>query len=165
MPSQKRFLIPLLLNFFIISLGVISLILQDTKIAALLILAAVFVNQAGGKFRKKHYADNFVKQLNSLVSLVSFGVAPAIIAWRIGLSNNIGTWKYIPLLFFVITGVYNLARHNSDDTWGSSIGLPIIAAGTLIALSVFFNPNVTFLSIFFIVLGLLMISKIKFKQV
>lgn len=169
MQSRKRFLIPQLFTFANLSLGIVSLILLNTNnasISALLIILAAVSDRIDGKVaRKLHAESDFGKELDSLCDLVSFGVAPALIAWKIGISNITSVWGYVPVLFFVIAGAYRLARFNVNNTPGRFTGLPITAAGTLVVLTVFFNPKSTFLCTFLIILGLLMVSKITFKKV
>jgi CDP-diacylglycerol--serine O-phosphatidyltransferase len=166
MQSQNRFIIPQLFSFTNLSLGIISLLLQNAKIAALLIIIAALVDRMDGKTARKFRAESaFGKELDSLCDLVSFGAAPAVIAWKVGTSTNIGVWGYIPILIFVIAGAFRLARFNINNTSGAFMGLPITAGGVIVAFTIFFNPNAMFLSILLIILALLMVSKIKFKKI
>jgi CDP-diacylglycerol--serine O-phosphatidyltransferase len=56
-------------------------------------------------------ADLFItgRELDSLADVISFGVAPAIIAYGIGMQ---GAWDRIILVYFVACGVSRLARYN-----------------------------------------------------
>lgn len=47
--------------------------------------------------------------LDSLADVVSFGVAPAVLAWALGLS---GGWDAVVLVYFVACGISRLARYN-----------------------------------------------------
>lgn len=59
------------------------------------------------------------QELDSLADLVSFGVAPAVLGFALGLR---GTWDAVILVYFVACGISRLARYNataaslSDDT-------------------------------------------------
>ena len=49
------------------------------------------------------------RELDSLADVISFGVAPATLAYAAGLS---GGWDMIALIYFVCCGVSRLARYN-----------------------------------------------------
>jgi CDP-diacylglycerol--serine O-phosphatidyltransferase len=59
------------------------------------------------RWQKKH--SLFGGELDSLADIVSFGVAPAAIAYALGMR---GGWDVAILLFFVACGVSRLARYN-----------------------------------------------------
>jgi CDP-diacylglycerol---serine O-phosphatidyltransferase len=79
-------------------------------LAALLIpLALVFDVLDGRIARSRHAASPMGRELDSLADVVSFGVAPAAIAFAAG----VNTWlDQIILLFFAGCGVSRLARYN-----------------------------------------------------
>lgn len=111
------------------------------------------------------------KELDSLADLVSFGVAPSILAYNL-LSTNLDFKfvSYILLLIFPISGAYRLARYNLSTFDGNFRGIPITAAGMfmalyfliLLSLNVSFNPILTI--ILMLLLSYLMVSKIKIKK-
>src|SRR5690349_10807588 len=49
------------------------------------------------------------RELDSLADVISFGVAPAAIAWAAGAN---GGWDAVLLVYFVCCGVSRLARYN-----------------------------------------------------
>jgi CDP-diacylglycerol--serine O-phosphatidyltransferase len=57
--------------------------------------------------RQKHSAMG--RELDSLADIVSFGVAPATIAYGAGMN---GFWDVVVLVYFVACGVSRLARYN-----------------------------------------------------
>ena len=59
------------------------------------------------RWQKKH--SLFGGELDSLADIVSFGVAPAALAYALGMR---GGWDVAILLFFVACGVSRLARYN-----------------------------------------------------
>ena len=50
--------------------------------------------------------------LDSLADVISFGVAPAVIAFTLGLR---GLWDVVILVYFVVCGVARLARYNATS--------------------------------------------------
>jgi len=59
------------------------------------------------RWRQRHSAMG--RELDSLADVISFGVAPASIAYGAGLD---GVWDVLVLLYFVACGVSRLARYN-----------------------------------------------------
>lgn len=59
------------------------------------------------RWRSQHSALG--RELDSLADIVSFGVAPAALAFAAGLR---GAWDWIALIYFVCCGVSRLARFN-----------------------------------------------------
>jgi CDP-diacylglycerol--serine O-phosphatidyltransferase len=59
------------------------------------------------RWRRQHSALG--RELDSLADVISFGVAPAALAWVAGLD---GGWDAIVLVYFVCCGVSRLARYN-----------------------------------------------------
>lgn len=59
------------------------------------------------RWRQQHSALG--RELDSLADVISFGVAPATLAFAAGLR---GGWDWIALIFFVCCGVSRLARYN-----------------------------------------------------
>ena len=49
------------------------------------------------------------RELDSLADVISFGVAPACLAYAVGMS---GLWDALALLYFVACGISRLARYN-----------------------------------------------------
>ena len=59
------------------------------------------------RWRRQHSALG--RELDSLADVISFGVAPAALAWVAGLD---GGWDAVVLVYFVCCGVSRLARYN-----------------------------------------------------
>lgn len=77
--------------------------------AALVPLAAVFDFLDGRVARWRHKASVLGRELDSLADVISFGVAPASIAFAAGLSTALDQWI---LMFFAACGLSRLARYN-----------------------------------------------------
>jgi len=76
---------------------------------ALIPLAFVFDALDGHVARWRQSASTLGRELDSLADVISFGVAPAALAYACGLQ---GGWDWIVLSYFVGCGVSRLARYN-----------------------------------------------------
>ncbi|MFT4198336.1 MAG: CDP-alcohol phosphatidyltransferase family protein [Pseudoxanthomonas sp.] len=76
---------------------------------ALVPLAFVFDALDGRVARWRQRASTLGRELDSLADVISFGVAPAALAWACGLR---GGWDWLVLSGFVGCGVSRLARYN-----------------------------------------------------
>jgi CDP-diacylglycerol--serine O-phosphatidyltransferase len=77
--------------------------------AALAPLALIFDVLDGRVARWRHTSSALGRELDSLADVISFGVAPASLAFAAGLN---GGWDCIVLIYFVCCGVSRLARYN-----------------------------------------------------
>ena len=76
---------------------------------ALIPLAFIFDALDGRIARWRKSSSTLGRELDSLADVVSFGVAPAALAYACGLQ---GGWDWIVLSYFVCCGVSRLARYN-----------------------------------------------------
>lgn len=76
---------------------------------ALILLALVFDVLDGRVARWRQQTSSLGRELDSLADVISFGVAPAVIAYGVGMD---GLWDRVILLYFVACGVSRLARYN-----------------------------------------------------
>ena len=89
--------------------------LQDGEVrhvlfaCALIVLAFVFDVFDGRVARWRQKSSSLGRELDSLADVISFGVAPAVIAYGVGMD---GLWDRVVLLYFVACGVSRLARYN-----------------------------------------------------
>ena len=75
-----------------------------------LIPAALVFDVLDGRIaRWRQKSSELGRELDSLADVISFGVAPAAIAYGCGMQ---GLWDRIVLVFFVVCGVSRLARYN-----------------------------------------------------
>lgn len=77
--------------------------------SSLVILALVFDVLDGRVARWRHRASPLGRELDSLADVISFGVAPACLAYAVGMSGLI---DQLALLYFVACGISRLARYN-----------------------------------------------------
>lgn len=110
-------------------------------------------------------------QLDSLCDTVSFAVAPALLAFQIGL-GELGRLGWAACSFFVACGVIRLARfHSSPRKDGDFTGLPIPAAGGAASLPALMNAGeplpaswVAPYALVLITLSLLMVSWLRYPS-
>jgi CDP-diacylglycerol---serine O-phosphatidyltransferase len=78
--------------------------------AGLLVIAALIFDVLDGRVaRSRHIASPLGRELDSLADVISFGVAPATLAYAIGMA---GLYDSLVLLYFVACGISRLARYN-----------------------------------------------------
>lgn len=166
-----RTLIPNVLTTSNIVLGVFSLIATfhgQFTTAALLIIAAMIADGLDGRAaRYFQVSSDFGKELDSLCDLVSFGVAPAILAYNFML-KDFGFWGAAVAAAFATCGALRLARFNvfAGIVKGYFMGLPIPAAGCVVATFVMtgYKPSGWIFPIFVAVFAYLMVSTIKYPD-
>lgn len=141
--------------------------------AAYAIGIAIILDMLDGRIaRLTNSASGFGLQLDSLADVISFGVAPSILALVWGLSSVDQRLAWIAAFTFTICGAMRLARFNVQATnLKHFVGLPIPAGGGTIAALVHFvvNPiisplgsNLMVAGVFF--LSFLMISTIRYSS-
>ena len=78
--------------------------------AGLLVVAALIFDVLDGRIaRWRHDTSPLGRELDSLADVISFGVAPACLAYAVGMT---GVWDALALLYFVACGISRLARYN-----------------------------------------------------
>ena len=79
-------------------------------IAFLLLFAALGCDIVDGYWSRKSGRHSILgADLDSLADVVSFGVAPAVLGFTLGLR---GAWDIVILVYFVVCGISRLARFN-----------------------------------------------------
>ena len=150
--------------------GCLALILVmkgHASLAAVLIFVAAICDMYDGKVaRSLNVTSEFGKQLDSLADLISFGVAPALLIYQ-SILFEFSVAGILLTIMYILCGAIRLARFNVTTFSGSFQGLPIPAAGCLLALvflTRYYIPSVLFM---FILLGLsvLMIGTFKVKKI
>jgi CDP-diacylglycerol---serine O-phosphatidyltransferase len=136
------------------------------KNAAILILIGMMLDSMDGRLaRMLNAASELGKELDSLADVVTFGVAPAFLVYYTSFIDY-GLIGYLVAALFPLFGAFRLARFNVKATASASkyfTGVPITAAGGIIALLTLFGdriPNIV-ISVTFTALCFLMVSKVK----
>jgi CDP-diacylglycerol---serine O-phosphatidyltransferase len=79
-------------------------------IAFVLLLAALFFDVFDGYWARRSRRKSVLgADLDSLADVVSFGVAPAVLGFTLGMR---GGWDMVILTYFVVCGISRLARFN-----------------------------------------------------
>ena len=101
---------------------------------ALIGLALVFDVLDGRVARWRHHASPLGRELDSLADVISFGVAPACLAYAAGMN---GILDQLVLLYFVACGISRLARYNvTAEAMSAGTGKVTYFEGTPIPTSV-----------------------------
>ena len=140
-------LIPNMLTSLNLVLGmgsIISTFQGNFYQAAILIVLAMVADGLDGRVARFFNASSdFGKELDSLCDLVSFGVAPAILAYAFYL-KDFAEFGYVASVFFATCGALRLARFNVNTSVvkGYFMGLPIPAGGCVLATFIMLNINI-----------------------
>jgi CDP-diacylglycerol--serine O-phosphatidyltransferase len=128
--------------------------------AALMIGAAVFLDGLDGRIaRMTNTVSDFGRELDSLADVITFGVAPAVLAWVWGFEfidkaaiepqalEHLRRLSYFVLFLYVMCGASRLARFNITTNPVPKnpgrpdrkyfVGLPIPAAAAMVAAAVY----------------------------
>ncbi|MTI94259.1 MAG: CDP-diacylglycerol--serine O-phosphatidyltransferase [Firmicutes bacterium] len=112
-------------------------------------------------------SSEFGKQLDSLSDLVTFGVAPALLAYAVSLSQ-FGYLGLIIAFSFTLMGALRLARFNvsSGKADGYFIGLPITLTGGFLALTMMYAAYIPgwIIAVLTLFLAWLMVCTIKYPD-
>ncbi|QNK89142.1 CDP-diacylglycerol--serine O-phosphatidyltransferase [Sporosarcina sp. resist] len=149
-------------NFICGILAICSLFFHDIYAAAFFIFVGMFLDFFDGMVaRKLNAVSDIGKELDSFADLITFGVAPSMLAYSVTL-HNIPFIGILCTLAYSICGVIRLARFNVHQSKSPTfIGMPIPFAGICLVLLSFMNNSLV-LVIGICGLSYLMVSKIKF---
>ena len=119
--------------------SIISVFQERFYFAAVAILLAAVFDEFDGKVAKlSGTTSKFGMQYDSLADLVSFGVAPALLAFSWAL-RPYGKFGWLAAFLFVACGAIRLARYNVLASVGETKyfkGLPIPVAAAVIAFTI-----------------------------
>lgn len=155
--KNKNVILPNFITILGVLCGVYSIILSSAGsfvyAAYALILAAIFDFLDGRVARLMKGTSDFGIQLDSLCDMVSFGVAPVLLAYNYAL-EDLGRVGIMGVFLFVATGALRLARFNVQASRGGHseyfVGLPIPISAAYIASFVIFITNLKNLNIDFL---------------
>jgi len=126
-------------NLFCGFWAIVSVFQEKFEYAAYAILLAAVFDALDGKVARLSGAmSKFGVQYDSLADLISFGVAPALLAFTWAL-RPYGRFGWLAAFLFVVCGALRLARFNVQSSTGEAKyfkGLPIPAAAAMIALTI-----------------------------
>ncbi len=177
--QSLKMALPNIMTFMNLFFGILAILTathgkDGLALASVFILCAAILDRFDGKVARRLNAESELgEQLDSLADLVSFGVAPAFVAWSINFTTA-GTelLGYLSVIIFVFAGAYRLAKFNVSTNKNVFVGLPITCAGALLA---FYNIHVSLshpgggegikTSIIMIILSYCMVCNVKIKKV
>lgn len=153
-----------------LALGMIALILAvhgEVVTASLFVLFAMLVDGLDGRIaRALKVQSEFGKQLDSLSDIVSFGAAPAIVAYVAALGQYAAA-GWIVVALFPVCGALRLARFNVRKSGGGHFtGLPIPVAGGILCMLSLFVPDVPTIIVLLscVALSFLMVSNFRYPS-
>lgn len=151
---------------------------RKPELAALTIFAAMLMDSLDGALaRSLHATSDFGGELDSLADVISFGVAPAILAGSL-LPGAGRPFVWMVISIYPLAAAWRLARFNAsgsagEEEHGPFEGLPSTAAGAAAAAATLlhlrladtalpFGPG--FLAIVMALLGILMVSRFPYRH-
>ena len=189
MGKRLRYTIPNSFTALSLLLGLGSIVttqVGDLEFAAWLIVWCGLLDTMDGlAARLLKATSNFGAEFDSMADLVSFGVAPAVLVFNAGLQLagiEVASGQFWVLLtacgVFVLAGAMRLARFNLDSDkprTGWFVGIPITAAGGGLVSSMVLVlirhediasllPLHRYLPIAMFILGILMVSRLRFPK-
>ena len=142
---------------------------DNIGIAAVFVLVCVLADGADGYLARTRGQGSLGFQLDSLADFVSFGLAPSILVYY-AVRNAVGIRSLFFVIFvvsfiYLVSGMLRLARYNVAPEEGTFPGLPITAAGLIVALYILAGlPSAGLLLVALILAGL-MVSDIRYPKV
>ena len=157
--------------------GLISLLKSisgEYGLAAVLIALAILLDGMDGLVaRLTGTTSDFGRELDSLSDLISFGVAPSVLAYCWALSS-LGRPGMVATFGFVLCGALRLARFNiqaSNIDRRHFVGLPIPAAAGAVAALVYYYPRPVqdplmggLVWLLLVTLAVLMVSRTRYRS-
>ncbi|KGE20516.1 CDP-diacylglycerol--serine O-phosphatidyltransferase [Paenibacillus wynnii] len=163
--------IPSLFTIGNLMLGMFAIMMAfDGKLsmAAIMIIIAMLLDGLDGRVaRALGVESEFGKELDSLSDVISFGAAPAFIMYVTSLNDLNPALAWTVTAIFPVFGALRLARFNvRPGIPGYFIGLPIPAAGGVLATLALFHNDVSapFMIVATLLLSYLMVSTVKYPN-
>ena len=154
--------------------AIIATLREEYLFAGIAVLIAMVFDGLDGRIaRMTKTSSKFGVEYDSLSDLVSFGVAPGVLAYRWALELW-GAWGWLAAALYVTCGALRLARFNVQSESADKknfIGLPIPAAAAVVATTILMydflggegttSKHITLLLLIYILAGL-MVSNIRY---
>jgi len=128
--TPKRNIIPNLITLGNAVCGIIAILLGNPVLGAYLIIAAMVLDLFDGLVARALKVEGELgKELDSMADLISFGVAPGYLFYHF--FND--TQALVISMFYILSGLYRLAKFNTLTYSKVFNGLPIPAAAGISA--------------------------------
>lgn len=168
-PTEFRIFFPDIITLLNLAAGLFAIyaaILGDTRTAMLLVVAAMLFDYFDGRIarflRQEH---SLGVQLDSLADMVSFGVAPGVIAL---LQYQLDSFILGAAVLFAAAGAYRLARFNiiatSEERVKEFVGLPIPSAALIVLASLLLGLPALAEAFLILLASVLMVATFKLKK-
>lgn len=155
-------------NLFLGMIAIFMAIDGKYSHAALMVIVAMLLDGLDGRIARALNAQSeFGKELDSLSDVISFGVAPAVIMYFVAFQEANPALAWTVTAVFPMCGALRLARFNVvNGTSGYFTGLPIPAAGSVLAILSLFHQEIPLFSmaVATLMLSYLMISSLKYPN-
>lgn len=151
-------------NFISGLIAIYSLLVHDIRSAIIFIILGLLFDLFDGMIARKLDAVSEIgKELDSFADLVTFGIAPSMLAYHVSL-HHLQFIGILCALTYSVCGMLRLSKFNVEQSnLPTFIGMPIpFAAVCLMILCFVHNP--IFLALGTCALSYLMVSKIKFPH-
>ena len=144
----------------LLGFGSILMAFQERfSVSVVLIILAAVADGLDGFLARRTGTGPLGLDLDSLADLVSFGVAPVVLAWAV-----FGSWIWALGGVYLICGILRLARFNVTAPGEAFFqGIPITTAGMILALSVLLD-GLFLTTLLIVVLSALMISSVTYPK-
>jgi len=178
MKHKLRYAVPNFITFLSLACGLGSILLSSQEYlvtAGILVLCSYVLDIWDGfTARKLNAQSSFGFQLDSLVDMVSLGIAPAVLVFHHLMARGLSIYWILPfVLLTALAGAFRLARFNllppKTSNPKDSIGLPITQSGGTMALAVLSDLSVKGLVLasglyipLLLILSVFMVSTISF---
>ncbi|MBI4911734.1 MAG: CDP-diacylglycerol--serine O-phosphatidyltransferase [Acidobacteria bacterium] len=189
--QRSKFALPSAITLFSVAAGFSSVVMSINAAGAdpsmnflyaagLLVVAGIFDGLDGRVARATNTATEFGVQLDSLADVVSFGMAPALLAYRyaffqLGMADSLlRSVGWAASFFFVACGALRLARFNVqvgtvDPRYFVGMPIPVGAACVASVILCWPTPPAAKLAAYLFagelfIVGLLMVSTLRFPS-
>jgi CDP-diacylglycerol--serine O-phosphatidyltransferase len=139
-----------------------------------IVLSVIFDGLDGQIARKNSAPSEFGEELDSLVDVVSFGIAPSILGYTF-IYRSFHFWPTLALFFYLFCSVMRLAKYNitpREEMASYFYGLPTTISGGVLASFILMYRKKDYLSlprpvpfvflIIVVILAVLMVSRVKY---
>ncbi|MFN2144344.1 MAG: CDP-alcohol phosphatidyltransferase family protein [Anaerolineales bacterium] len=144
-PANLKYLVPNGITFISLAVGlgaILEAAEENLVIAGAMIFISFWLDMADGfTARRLDASSEFGLQLDSLVDMICFGVAPAVLVFQhLRIQGASLDWVVPLVIFYAISGAFRLARFNllppKTTSNKDSVGMAITQAGGTVAVAV-----------------------------
>lgn len=174
---RRRYVVPNIVTLGNLFCGFIAIIYASSgrfEKASLAIFIAIVLDGLDGRVaRRLNATSKFGLEFDSFSDLVSFGVAPAMLAYHWCFLPRADEFGVFVCFLYALSAAGRLARFNlANEDLDSFSGLPSPGAALMVASIVFFYPQITptaaliiFGSLIVVSLAFLMVANVEYRSI